>query len=309
MSVRPASEPECAESSPERAVATVIDARPRDLGGFEVRRVLPSAARRMVGPFTFFDQMGAAVFAPGQGIDVRPHPHIGLATVTYLFDGELLHRDSLGSLQPIRPGDINWMVAGRGIVHSERSPTQQRTDGSRLHGLQLWVALPLEHEEAVPSFRHYPGSTLPHRDEGGVQLRVLAGSAYDLTSPVETLSPLFYVDALMAAGSELALPSGYEERAVYVVEGSLGCGAERAEVGRMLVFAKEVKVVLRAEQATRIVLLGGAPLDGKRYIDWNFVSSSKERLEQAKRDWREGRFPKVPGDDVEFIPLPGAPSS
>lgn len=177
MSVRPASEPEGAELSPERAVATVIDAEPRELGGFAVRRVLPSAARRMVGPFIFFDQMGSAVFAPGQGIDVRPYPHIGLATVTYLFVGELLHRDSLGSLQPIRPGDISWMVAGRGIVHSKRTPPQQPTYGARLHGLRLGVVLPLEHEEAVPSFRHYPGSTLSHRSEGGVQVRVLACSA------------------------------------------------------------------------------------------------------------------------------------
>lgn len=258
----------------------------------------------MVGPFVFFDQMGAAVFAPGRGIDVPPHPHVGLATVTYLFDGELLHRDSLGSVQPIRPGDVNWMTAGRGIVHSERTPPEPRRNGSRLHGLQLWVALPLDQEEAVPSFRHYPASVLPARDEGGVHLRVLAGSEYGLTSPVEALSPLFYVDAMMSAGSELALPGGYAERAVYVVDGSLGCGAEHAEAGRMLVFAREAKAVLCAAQATRIVLLGGAPLDGKRYIDWNFVASSKERLEQAKRDWKEGRFPKVPGDELEFIPLP-----
>lgn len=304
MSLRPALEPECSNASPERVVETVIDARPRDLGGFEVRRVLPSVARRMVGPFTFFDQMGAAVFTPGQGMDVRPHPHIGLATVTYLFEGEILHRDSLGSYQPIRPGDINWMTAGCGIVHSERTPPEHRRDGSRLHGLQLWVALPRAHEETAPSFHHHPGATLPERDHDGVRLRVLAGTAYGMTSPVEILSPLFYVDAVMPAGSELALPDDHEERAVYVVEGALRCGAEQAEAGRMLVFTQEAKVVLRAERAARIVLLGGAPLDGKRYIDWNFVSSSKERIEQARRDWREGRFPKVPGDDVDFIPLP-----
>lgn len=304
MSVRPAKEPRCTESSAERVVETLIDARPRDLGGFEVRRVLPSRARRMVGPFTFFDQMGAAVFAAGQGIDVRPHPHIGLATVTYLFEGEILHKDSLGSDQPIRPGDINWMTAGRGIVHSERTPPEYRQQGSKLHGLQLWVALPREHEEAEPSFRHYPGSSLPGLDEAGVRLRVLAGSAYGVTSPVETLSPLFYVDAVMAEGSEIALPSGHEQRALYVVEGALHCGAERAEVGRMLVFAPGASVSLRAERASRTVLLGGAPLDGERYIDWNFVSSSKERLEQAKQDWRAGRFPKVVGDEAEFIPLP-----
>lgn len=304
MSVRPALDPECSKTSPERVVETVIDARPRRIGELEVRRVLPSTARRMVGPFTFFDEMGAAVFAPGQGIDVRPHPHIGLATVTYLFDGEILHRDSLGSHQPIRPGDINWMTAGRGIVHSERTSVEHRRTGSRLHGLQLWVALPREHEEIEPSFRHYPASTLPERDEGGVRLRVLAGSAYGLISPVATLSPLFYVDATMEADSELALTAEHPDRAVYVVDGAVRCGAEAAGPGRMVVFTKGAEVVLRAERPTRVVLLGGAPLEGQRYIDWNFVSSSQERLQQARRDWKEGRFPRVPGDEVEFIPLP-----
>lgn len=304
MSVLPAKEPKCSEASPEQVVAAVIDARARDLGGFAVRRVLPSAVRRMVGPFTFFDEMGPAIFAPAQGLDVRPHPHIGLATVTYLFEGEIMHRDSLGSAQPIRPGDINWMTAGRGIVHSERTSPAQRQVGSRLHGVQLWVALPLEHEETEPSFRHYPGSTLPEREEDGVRLRVLAGTAYGLSSPVATLSPLFYVDATLAAGSELALTGEHPERAVYVVDGAVRCGTEVAEPGRMLVFQEQAEVVLRPEGATRVVLLGGAPLEGKRNIDWNFVSSSKQRIEQAKRDWKEGRFPKVPGDEVEFIPLP-----
>jgi redox-sensitive bicupin YhaK (pirin superfamily) len=304
MSVRPVLDPVCASTPAERVVATVIDARPRDLGGFEVRRLLPSVARRMVGPFTFFDEMGAVTFAAGQGMDVRPHPHIGLATVTYLFEGEILHRDSLGSEQPIRPGDINWMIAGRGIVHSERTMPEHRRSGSRLHGLQLWVALPRAHEEAAPSFHHHPKATLPEREDGGVRLRVLAGTAYGMTSPVAILSPLFYVDAAMAAGSELALPVGHEERAVYVVDGALTCGTEQAEAGRMLVFEKEARLVLRAERAARIALLGGAPLDGERFIDWNFVSSSKERIAAARRDWQEGRFPTVPGDEVEFIPLP-----
>lgn len=269
-----------------------------------MRRVLPTAARRMVGPFTFFDEMGAAVFVAGEGIDVPPHPHIGLATVTYLFEGEIVHRDSLGSHQPIRPGDINWMTAGRGIVHSERTSEEHRRQGSRLHGLQLWVALPVEYEEAEPSFRHYPGAILPTHDADGVHVRVLAGSAYGMNSPVEIHSPLFYVDAMMAAGSVLTLPEEHEERALYVVEGAVLCGAERAEPGRMLIFARHAKVVLRAERATRLVLVGGDPLESPRYIDWNFVSSSKERLERAKQDWRAGRFPKVPGDEVEFIPLP-----
>jgi redox-sensitive bicupin YhaK (pirin superfamily) len=258
----------------------------------------------MVGPFTFFDHMGPAVFGQGQGLDVRPHPHVCLATVTYLFEGEIDHRDSLGSFQTIRPGDINWMTAGRGIVHSERSPQAAREKESRVHGLQLWVALPRADEETAPSFHHYPGATLPEIAKGGVELRVLAGTAYGLTSPVEIRSPLFYVDVRLSPGGVLELPGEHSERAVYVVEGTLRSGDEAFEPGRMLVFAKEANVVLSTDQPCRIVLLGGEPLDGPRYIDWNFVASSKERIERAKRDWKEGRFPKVPGDEVEFIPLP-----
>ena len=302
MSVQPATEPTCTDSA-LAVVATVIDARARELGGVAIRRVLPAAARRMVGPFTFLDEMNGA-FAAGQGLDVPPHPHIGLATVTYLFDGEMVHRDSLGSLQPIRPGDINWMTAGRGIVHSERTAAERRTQASRLHGLQIWVALPLAHEETQPAFRHHPGASLPERERDGIRLRVLAGSAFGMTSPVLTLSPLFYVEAVMSAGSALSLPTEHEERALYVVEGAVGCGPERTEPGRMLVFGPGASVVLRAESAARIVLLGGAPLDGRRYIHWNFVSSSRERIEQAKREWKERRFPTVPGDEVEFVPLP-----
>lgn len=305
MSVRPSLDPACSLSPSTSVIDTVIDARPRDLGGFSVRRVLPSLARRMVGPFTFFDHMGPAVFGSGQGIDVRPHPHIGLATVTYLFEGEIVHRDSLGSHQPIRPGDINWMIAGRGIAHSERTGAVQRQSGSHLHGLQLWVALPQAHEETEPAFYHHPGASLPESvDDAGVHLRVLAGAAYGMTSPVKTLSPLFYVDAVLPVGSELPLLDDYQERAVYVVEGAIGCGPERAEPGRMLIFNRDATVVLRAHVPARVVLVGGAPLDGERHIFWNFVSSSKDRIEQAKRDWKERRFPKVPGDEVEFIPLP-----
>ena len=304
MSIRPAIEPVCSSAPGTPVIANVIDAQARDLGGFAVRRVLPSSARRMVGPFTFFDHMGSAIFGPGEGIDVRPHPHIGIATVTYLFEGEIIHRDSLGSHQPIRPGDINWMTTGRGIVHSERTSPEDRQQGSRLHGLQLWVALPTAYEETEPAFHHHPSATLPERDHGGLRVRVLAGTAYGMTSPVATLSPLFYADATLPAGTELALPSEHEERAIYVVERTVECGTQRAEVGRMLVFAKDANVVIRAESGARIVLIGGAPLDGRRHIYWNFVSSSKERIEQAKRDWKAGRFPKVPGDDVEFIPLP-----
>jgi redox-sensitive bicupin YhaK (pirin superfamily) len=286
------------------SIETVINAKPRDVGGFVVGRVLPSAARRLVGPFIFFDHMGPAELGPGEGMDVRPHPHIGLATVTYLFEGEIIHRDSLGSCQPIRPGDINWMTAGRGIAHSERTSAELRESGSRIHGLQLWVALPLADEEAAPEFHHHPASTLPALEQEGARIRVLAGTAYGQTSPVRTFSSLFYVDIALPAGCSLPVPREHEERAAYVVEGAIECGTERAESRRMLVFTPGAEVVLRAETDARVVLVGGAPIDGERHIFWNFVSSSKERIEQAKRDWKEQRFPKVPGDEIEFIPLP-----
>jgi redox-sensitive bicupin YhaK (pirin superfamily) len=304
MSVLPTIDPACSRSPETPAIATVIDARPRDLGGFAVGRVLPAAACRHVGPFVFFDHMGPADFAPGRGIDVRPHPHIGLATVTYLFEGEIVHRDNLGSHQPIRPGDVNWMIAGKGIAHSERTGPELRRAGSRQHGLQLWVGLPLAREETEPEFQHHPAETLPLLETAGARIRVLAGSAYRETSPVKTCSPLFYADVAMPAGSELPVPSEHEERAAYVVDGAIVCGNEHAERGRMLVFAKGAEIALRAATDARIALLGGAPLDGERHIWWNFVSSSKARIEQAKRDWKEGRFPRVPGDEAEFIPLP-----
>ncbi|MFW5876618.1 MAG: pirin family protein [Myxococcota bacterium] len=303
MSVKPTLDPVCSTRPDKPSIATIIDARPRDLGGFRVGRLLPSRARRQVGPFTFFDHMGPAVLAPGGGLDVPPHPHIGLATVTYLFEGEILHRDSLGSHQPIRPGDINWMTAGRGIAHSERTPAELRTTGFRVDGLQLWVALPLADEETAPAFHHHPADTLPALEREGARLRVLAGTAYGETSPVRTFSPLFYVDAALPAGCALPLPHEHEERAAYVTHGSVTCGAERAQPGRMLVFTPGADAVLRAESDARVVLVGGAPMDGPRHIWWNFVSSSKERIEQAKRDWKERRFPEVPGD-AGFVPLP-----
>ena len=304
MSLRPALEPICSSESGRSAIANVIDARARVLGGVDVRRVLPVAARRMVGPFTFLDEMSQPSFEAGEGLDVPPHPHIGLATVTYLFDGEIVHRDSLGSFQAIRPGDINWMMAGRGIVHSERTAPEHRQAGSRLHGLQLWVALPQAHENDEPSFHHRAAPRLPEREEAGVRLKVLAGTAFGMASPVKTLSPLFLVDVVMAGGTAFSLPVEHAERALYVVDGAVDCGAARTEAGRMLVFAPGASVMVHAEASARLVLLGGAPLDGPRHIDWNFVSSSRARIEQAKRDWKEGRFPKVPGDDVEFVPLP-----
>jgi redox-sensitive bicupin YhaK (pirin superfamily) len=303
MSWTEASDPQCATCPTTPAVARIIDARARDLGGFAVGRVLPSAEQRLVGPFIFFDHMGPAEFPPDTGMDVRPHPHVNLATVTYLFEGEIVHRDSLGSEQTIRPGAINWMTAGRGIVHSERTPAELRRTGFRVHGLQLWVALPKELEETEPDFRHYPAESLPRRDLNGVSVCVMAGSAYGMTSPVRTLSRLLYVEAVMPAGTELAVPPE-EERAAYVVDGVIACGAERASAGRMLVFAEGSSPVLRAETRARVVLIGGAPIDGPRHVYWNFVSSSKERIERAKVDWREGRFPKVPGDEEELIPLP-----
>jgi len=304
MSVWPTVDPTCASCPGTPQVATIIDARPRDVGGFAVGRVLPSVARRLVGPFIFFDHMGPADLVPGRGIDVLPHPHIGLATVTYLFNGEIVHRDSLGSDQSIRPGDINWMIAGRGIVHSERTGPEQRRAGSRLHGLQLWVALPSAYEETDPEFHHHQADTLPLIDIAGARVRVLAGSAFGQTSPVKTFAPLFYADVAMPAGCELVVPNEHEERAAYVAEGRITCGNEHAERGRMLVFARGAEVALRATSDARMVLIGGAPIDGERHIWWNLVSSSKARIEQAKLDWKEGRFPKVPGDEAEFMPLP-----
>jgi redox-sensitive bicupin YhaK (pirin superfamily) len=304
MSALPANEAASTPSS-EPAVELDIEARPRDLGnGFTVRRLLPSAARRMVGPFIFLDHMGPVQLAAGQGLDVRPHPHINLATVTYLFDGEILHRDSLGSEQPIRPGAVNWMTAGRGIVHSERSPAVVRKTGAHVHGIQLWVALPKAAEEVEPSFRHHAASDIPAVERKGARLRVVAGSAYGATSPVEVLSPLFYVEAQLDRGAELPLPDGFAARAGYVVEGAIACQGQTRGPGAMMVFRAGAAASLTALEPARVMLLGGAPLDGERYIEWNFVSSSKARIEQAKDDWRARRFPRVPGDEVEFIPLP-----
>jgi redox-sensitive bicupin YhaK (pirin superfamily) len=286
------------------AIETIIVPRTRDLaGGFEVRRVLPSGERRTVGPFVFFDQMGPTILPAGTGLDVRPHPHIGLATVTYLFDGEILHRDSLGTVQPIRPGAANWMTAGRGIVHSERTPPEFRTGGGRLFGIQTWVGLPKDREEVEPAFAHHAEDVLPVIDGDGKRVRVIAGALYGASSPVAVFSETLYADAALAEGARLELPVEYEERAVYIAEGRIAIGAETFEAGRMLVFRRGDRVTLTADGAARLLLLGGEPLDGPRHLWWNFVSSSTERIEQAKADWREGRFPKVPGE-TEFIPLP-----
>jgi len=303
MSFVPALEPACSEQD-SPAIELVVGSRPRELDTLTVRRVLPSTKRRMVGPFIFFDHMGPAEFAAGQGVDVRPHPHIALATVTFLFEGEIVHRDHLGFTQPIRPGDVNWMIAGRGIVHSERTAPERRVQGSRLHGIQSWVALPKQEEERAPSFEHHPEDALPVISEPGVVLQIVAGSAFGKSAPVTVLTPTLYVAAKLDAGVTLSIPDEYAERAAYVAEGSVLCDGQEHAVGTMLVFRAGVVVKLTARTSARVMLLGGAPLDGPRHIDWNFVSSSKERIEQAKQDWKAGRFPKIPGDDREFIPLP-----
>jgi redox-sensitive bicupin YhaK (pirin superfamily) len=282
----------------------VIGARQRDLGGFVVRRVLPAEGRQMVGPFIFFDHLGPTQFAPGYGIDVRPHPHIALATVTYLFSGSLEHRDSLGSVRVIQPGDVNWMSAGRGIAHSERTPRAARALGEHVHGIQSWVALPDGHEDSEPTFVHYPAATLPKRVADGVDLTVIAGEAYGLASPVLTVWPTLYVHAQMAHGATLEAPAEHAERAVYVVEGELTAGGTTAAAGELLVLEPSSRVELRAAAGeVRVMLLGGAAFPTPRFIWWNFVASSQERIERAKERWERREFPEVPGE-TEFIPLP-----
>lgn len=285
------------------ALELVIVPRARDIGGFEVRRALPHGKRQMVGPFIFFDQMGPAQFTAGHGIDVRPHPHIGLATVSYLFDGSIMHRDSEGNQLEITPGAMNLMTAGRGIAHSERTPENLRGGIHSLSGIQSWVALPEGSEEIDPSFQHFAAQVLPRVSEKGVETRIIAGRAYGQASPVNTLSDWFYVEAILNAGSSLPLDADYEERAIYVVEGEIDVAGERFESSRLLVFRPGDKITIRALTNARLMLLGGTAMNGPRYIWWNFVSSSKERIEQAKEDWKRGQFAPVP-DETEFIPLP-----
>lgn len=286
------------------SVDVVVVPRSSDLGdGFIVQRALPSAKRRMVGPFVFFDQMGPTVMTSGKGLDVRPHPHIGLATVTYLFSGEILHRDSLGSVQPIRPGAVNWMTAGSGIVHSERTPPALRAVDAPLFGIQSWVALPKAQEEAAPSFVHHAENDLPVLEAEGKHVRVIAGSLYGAEAPVKAFSDMFYADVALEADASLNVPAEHEERAAYVVEGSMQVGRDVFEAGQLVVFKPNTPVTLKAQTHTRLMLLGGEPMDGPRFIWWNFVSSSRERIEQAKADWRAQRFDAVPGE-TEFISLP-----
>lgn len=285
------------------AVETRIIPKVHDIGGFDVRRVLPARERRMVGPFIFWDQMGLARLDPGVGIDVRPHPHIGLATVTYLFRGEIMHRDSLGTVIPIRPGEMNLMTAGRGIVHSERTPPGVRADGHDLYGIQAWVALPRSHEECEPAFRHFASAELPVLSDGGLTLRLIAGEMAGRRSPVTTPMAMIYADAELSPGATLPFDALYPERAIYVVEGEIEVAGERFGPAQMLVLRAGLPVTIRAVSAARLMLLGGEPADGPRHIWWNFVSSSRDRMEQAKADWAAGRFAAVP-DETEFIPLP-----
>ncbi|AKF81943.1 pirin [Myxococcus fulvus 124B02] len=294
------------DAEPGSALETVIVPRTRDLGdGFEVRRALPSSRRRMVGPFIFMDQMGPAVLQAGKGLDVRPHPHIGLATVTYLFEGEVLHRDSLGVVQRIRPGAVNWMVAGRGIVHSERTPPELRVSSNRMFGIQFWVALPGKHEEDAPSFVHTPSEALPVVNDHGIELKLIAGEMFGARSPVTTQSALFYADVKLDAGARIPVPTVHEERGVFVAEGQVEVGGESFGPGQLLVLRPGMDVVARGGGTTRsrLLLFGGEPMDGPRHIWWNFVSSSKERIEQAKEDWTAQRIGQVPSE-TEFIPLP-----
>jgi len=289
-------------------IELVIDSRRRDLGGFEVGRILPWHQRRMVGPFVFFDHIGPVDFPPGipRTVDVRPHPHIGLSTVTYLFDGEIVHRDSLGYEQPIRPGEVNWMTAGRGITHSERFEKARR-EGDRMHGIQAWVGLPREREEDPPAFAHHAGDAdLPTYEYGGLWARLVAGEAYGAKAAVRTHSPLFYVHWRLAAGARAELEARYPERAAYIAAGTVDVDGRDYVAGQMLVFAPGAPVMFTATTDATVMLLGGETI-GERYIDWNFVSSSRERIEQAKADWRAGRMKLPVHDDLEFIPLPPDP--
>ncbi len=284
----------------------VIVPRTADVGGFEVRRVLPFRDRRMVGPFIFWDEMGPGEFLSGQGLDVKPHPHIGLSTVTFLTEGSLVHRDSLGSHQLVAPGDVNLMSAGAGIVHSERTAAETRDAPSRLAGVQSWIATPRAAEEATPTFVHAEAARLPHVDAEGAQIRVILGEAFGVRSPVPLPWDTLYLDVQLDAGARLQLPLETEERALYVLSGDIEIDGRGFPPHHMLVFRSGADVVVRATSSTRAMVLGGAVMDGPRHIWWNFVSSSRERIEQAKRDWLERRFPDVPGDEEEFIPLPGA---
>lgn len=284
-------------------IQEILRPHERDIGDLSVKRLLPAAARQMVGPFIFLDHFGPIVFAPGAGIDVRPHPHIGLATATYLFEGAILHRDSLGTVQEIHPGDVNWMTAGRGIAHSERTPAALRIEGARLHGLQFWVALPKSAEQIEPSFQHHPGASLPRVNGQGYALTLIAGQGWGLVSPVQTHSPLFYADVNFTASGCFPIPAEHSERAVYVLAGEARLAGEVLTPGPVYVLKPGSPAVIEAEADTRLVVFGGAPLEGPRRLWWNFVASDAALIDRAKAAWSEGRFDPVPGEN-ELIPLP-----
>ncbi|MGA8171651.1 MAG: pirin family protein [Methylocystis sp.] len=303
MSWMPSNDPVLGDTKSCDALELAIIPRVRDLGGFEVRRALPYARRQMVGPFIFLDHFGPMQLMAGQGMDVRPHPHIGLATVTYLFDGRILHRDNEGNVQEIAPGAMNLMTTGRGIAHSERTPPLQRATGHRLFGLQSWIALPESDEERPPSFQHYDAEVLPTVENKGVQARIIAGSAFGMTAPVKTYSPWFYVEVRLEKGCVVPLDADHEERAIYVIDGEIEIAGQRFGGPRLLIFRPGDPINVRAASPALMMFLGGATMDGPRYLWWNFVSSHKERIEQAKNDWKTGRFAPVP-QETEFIPLP-----
>lgn len=304
MSWQPCDDPALGDAQAGSLIEQVIVPRTGDIGGLEVRRALPAAGRRMVGPFIFFDQMGPSEFLVGQGLDVRPHPHIGLATVTFLFEGQLVHRDSLGTEQVIRPGELNLMSAGSGIAHSERTGAMDRRLGSRMFGIQAWAALPKTHEEKPPQFSHYGISHLPRLEGEGKRVRLVMGALYGEESPAGFPHPSFYAEAVLAPGSILPLDPDYEERAVFIVTGEIDIAGETFGPGRLLVFRPGDRISILALSQARLILLGGEPMDGPRHIWWNFVSSSRERINAAKADWKAGNFALVPGDEQEFVPLP-----
>lgn len=304
MSFTSCPEPTLGDRASSEAVDLIVVPRSVDLGEMTVRRALPSMERQMVGPFIFFDQMGPAEFLTNQGIDVRPHPHINLSTLTYLLDGEILHRDSLGTEMAIRPGALNWMKAGRGIVHSERTSDEKKRNGQRLFGLQTWMALPRDQEESDPEFIHHAETELPIVTGEGIDARVIAGSLLGETSPLNTTSATLYADVQLQTNAVFPLDATYDERAVYVLSGAIGIGQDTFESGQLVMLKRGVEITINAQQASRFMVFGGEPMEGPRYIWWNFVSSRLERIEQAKEEWSRGQFDSVPGDEEEFIPLP-----
>lgn len=310
MSWNPALEPSCPDATTLEGIETVIIPRARDLGGFSVRRALPAPKRQMVGPFIFFDEMGPAEFLTGSGIDVRPHPHIGLGTVTYLYKGEFEHRDSLGTHQMIYPGEVNWMVAGNGVTHSERTSEETRKAPSSLFGIQTWIALPEDREDDPAMFEHHGKEALPFLEGEGKQVRLILGNAWGEKAPVTMMSETFYADVVLEAGAMLPMPDDHEDRGLYVVSGAVEIAGDIFEPGQMMVFRPGDAITVKAgPQGARLMALGGETMNGPRYISWNFVSSSQEKIEAAKADWAagdwaHGRFQLPPGDDAEFIPLP-----